>query len=303
MDRQEFLERRRSGLGGSDAAAAVGICPWKSKYQLYVEKTETNAGSAMTEAMRWGSLLEPAVRQRYCDVTGNAVTVFESQMHHPNHPWMIANLDGQVSPTKLYEGKTYWTAEGWGPNGSDEVPEHYALQVQHYMAVTGAESTDIAVLIAGSDFRILTVYADKELQSLLIERESEFWHEHVVPRIPPEPTTDDDVRHRFPVSLGDMVEADVELVSAWNRLREVRSQIKTFEAEKESLEIVLKRAIGNRDGLEYSGSPLVTWKSAKDSMSFDRERFQAERPEVYRQYLCVSNGSRRFLVKEPKVKK
>lgn len=303
MDRHEFLERRKLGLGGSDAAPAVGICPWKSKYQLYVEKTEPNADQCLTEGMRWGTLLEPAVRQRYCDVTGNTVTIVESQLHHPDHPWMLANLDGRVSPTKLYEGKTYWTAEGWGPNGSDEVPEQYALQVQHYMAVTGAESTDIAVLIAGSDFRILTVYADHELQSLLIEREAEFWHDHVVRRIPPELTTEDDVKHRFPVSLGEMVEADVELVSAWNRLRDVRGQLKTLEAEKESLEVVLKRAIGNRDGLEHGGTPLVTWKSSKDSQAFDKERFQAERPEIYRQYVRVTNGSRRFLVKEPRGKR
>ena len=300
MDRQEFLERRKLGLGGSDAAASVGICPWKTRYQLYVEKTDPNTEDMMTEAMRWGTLLEPAVRQRYCDLTGNAVTIVENQMRHPDHNWMLANIDGQVSATKLYEGKTAWSADGWGPTGSDEVPENYALQVQHYMAVTGAESTDVAVLIAGSEFRILTVYEDKEIQSLLIERESEFWNQHVVPRIPPEITCDDDVKHRFPVSIGHMVEANESLVLHWERLRQVRASITLAEAEEEALKLVFKKAIGDRDGIQYGGMPLATWKSAKDSMYFDKDKFQAENPEIYRKYLRVAIGSRRFLVKEPK---
>jgi len=177
----EQLEERRQGIGGSEAAAALGLSPWKTAIELYEEK---RAGSPLSviepnEAMRWGVILEPVIRQEYANRTGRSVTVPEKSLASSAHPFMLATLDGIAHSVgevdRLFEAKTARSGFDWGEPGTDQVPQHYLLQVQHYMVVTGLELADLAVLIGASDFRIYEIAADPELQQMIIEGEREFW--------------------------------------------------------------------------------------------------------------------------------
>ena len=39
MEREEWLKVRKKGIGSSDAAAAIGLNPYKSQLELWMEKT------------------------------------------------------------------------------------------------------------------------------------------------------------------------------------------------------------------------------------------------------------------------
>lgn len=289
---------RRLSLGASDAAAAVGLSRWVTRLGLYLQKIGEADGPSENEPMRWGTLLEPVVRQEYANRTGNTIIVPQKRLQHPDHDWLTATPDGLVMDRRrYYEGKTARTAEGWGEPGSDEIPQEYLLQVQHGMFVTGFPVADVAVLIGGQDFRIYVVEANTELQTMLVDQEADFWA-HVVSRQPPAPVSREDVKRRWKVSSGASVNATAECQDALAVLANVKASVKWAEDWLDSATAAVQGYM--RDAAELvsaDGDVLATWKNVKSSPRFDLEQFKAEHPDLWKQYLRDPSPQRRFLLK------
>lgn len=296
--RQEWLAERRLGIGGSDAAAILGLSKWRTPYDVYADKLGLVDEAPDNEAMLWGRLQEPLIRQQYADRTGRAVTVPGSSLVHPVHGFMRANLDGATDDQRVFEAKTARTAQDWGEPGTDEVPQAYLLQVQHYMIVTGFAVADVAVLIGGSDFRIYEVPADPELQEMMIEAEAAFW-ERVQRQDPPEPVTLADAQARFGrASKSGAVVATEEVEKAVRHLANIKTQINVLKADEDEAKAIVMAAMGEMDTLASPGGQvLATWKAAKPAQRFDTKAFQAAQPALYAQFLKTGEPSRRLLIK------
>jgi predicted phage-related endonuclease len=154
----------------------------------------------------------------------------------------------------------------------------------------------VAVLIGGSDFRIYTVEADRDLHLAMIDREREFWR-LVETDTMPEPVDAREVQALFAKDNGRTVQAIEAVYMACQRLKAVKDNLKQIDAEKDLLEGHIKHAIGEAAALELDGMTLATWKAAKDSSLFDTDAFKAAHPELFAQYLKSTPGSRRFLLK------
>jgi putative phage-type endonuclease len=294
---EQWLQERRSGIGGSDAAAILGLSKWKTPLEVYMEKRGELAPRPDNESMRWGRVLEPVIRQQYAERTGRVVRVPDYIVYHQDHSFMLANLDGVTDDRRVVEIKTARTSQGWGDPGTDEVPQEYLLQVQHYMAVTGFGVADVAVLIGGSDFRVYEVPADRELQEMLIESEAEFWH-RVEQGIPPEPVSYADMQARFGrSSRGGSVEATDEVLDAVARLIAIKAQMTRLEGDEEAAKAIIMKALGECDTLTSGGEVIATWKAAKPAQRFDTKAFQAAHHDLYQQYIKTGEASRRFLLK------
>lgn len=256
-----FHAERRTGVGGSDAAAACGIDPYRTMHELWLEKTGQSDGFEGNEYTRWGTLLEPIVAQRYKNVTGNKVRVAKKMYRHKEYPFIIAHIDRLiVNSNKILECKTAsaWTASKWGENGSDEIPENYMMQVQHYMLATYRTHADLAVLIGGNDFRIYNIQRNEKLIAELIEREREFW-KFVETNTPP-PKEADDYAKMDLLSEG-FVEADNETMQVVGELKVLRKQIKDLEKQEDEKSQAIKRLIGEKEGISWQGSKIATWKA------------------------------------------
>lgn len=301
-DRTAWLEARRTGIGGSDVAAILGLSKWATPLQVYQQKRGELGDQPDNPAMRWGRYLEPVVRQAYADETGNEVRVLDQMLRHPLHEFMVANLDGFVAPEhgprRIFEAKTARTAEGWGEPGSDEIPQPYLLQVQHYLAVTGFIVADVAVLVGGSDFRIYEVPEDRELQEMMIDAEAEFWS-RVQRGDPPEPVTVADAVARWGrSSRSDIVTADEATLQAVQTLRAARDSIKAAEAIEETAKAIVMKALGECDTLaDAAGKALVTWRASAAPQRFDVAAFRAAHPDLHAQFLMAGEPARRFLLK------
>lgn len=139
LDRDQWLQVRQGGIGSSDAAAAVGLNPYQSQLELWMEKTGRapvappgDGGADDQSPMYWGSLLEPIVAAHYTRRTGNRVRRINAVLQHPEHPWMLANIDREVlgaPDVQLLECKTAGIQGAW--LWRDGVPEYVQLQVQH----------------------------------------------------------------------------------------------------------------------------------------------------------------------------
>lgn len=297
--RTEWLDQRRRGIGGSDVAAILGLSPYRTPLDVYNDKLGRAPETADNDAMYWGRALEPVIRQRYSDVTGRDVLLPEDMLVHPKNGFMLANLDGFTADRRVFEAKTARTGNGWGEPGSDEVPDAYALQVQHYLAVTGFEVADIAVLIGGSDFRLYHVEADASMQADLIDAEAEFW-QRVLTGNEPEPVTFAEAQQRFGRSgANGVVQAGELATQAAHDLALIKAQIKALEEHEEAAKAVLMRALGDSgDTLMRDGKTLATWKLAKAPERFDTAAFKSAHPALAAEFTRPGNPYRRLLLKD-----
>ncbi len=307
MEREDWLQVRRAGIGSSDAAAAVGLNPYKSQLELWMEKT--GRGGALpqvdpndeTSPMYWGTLLEPIVAAHYTKRTGNRVRRINAVLQHPQHTRMLANIDREVMSdpdVAILECKTA------GYNGAwlwrDGVPEYVQLQVMHQLAVTGKQAADVAVLICGQELQVHRIHRDEQQIQQLIQLEAAFWS-YVERDVPPpadgSDSSDMALRCLYPRDTGSVLDLshETEMAAAFSDLLAIRQKL----ADATELEAKLKQRIQQRMGdasraLFECGE--VSWKRSKDSTALNVERLLKDRPELLTTYGQSKPGSRRFLV-------
>lgn len=297
--RLEWLKERQKGIGGSDAAAACGLCKWTTRYKLYHDKTDPVQDEKPTEAQYWGSKNESNIRERYIEETGFDVWVPPKHIEHPVHSFARCNLDGVANGDRILQVKTARSTDEWGSPGTDEIPEQYMIQIQHELGCAQLDLADVPVLFYGAQFEIYQVRADPSLQAEIFSAEAEFW-DMVVNRIEPEPESEDDLRHKWGRVFrpGQFVDANAEAIRFADELAELKDRIATDEKRKEAIEIELKKMIQDREGILVNGKPLCTWKETA-SKRFDVSTFAKDHPDQYAAY-TKETTSRRFLLKKVK---
>ncbi|OQB51152.1 MAG: YqaJ-like viral recombinase domain protein [Deltaproteobacteria bacterium ADurb.Bin151] len=299
MEHALWLEERRRGVGGSDIAAIMGLSPFKTAYQVYREKRKEVEDWQGNELTDWGKRLEPAIRQWYSDTTGRSVRLPDKIMYHPKHPFMLASLDGFTDDGRVVEIKTARSGKNWGEPETNQIPDYYAVQVHHYMTITGFQVADIPVSIAGGSPSLYIVEADKEISEMIIEACAKFW-ERVQSGNPPDPVTYADAVARFgkSSSSGAVIASGNTMIDL-EELRSVRQQMKDLAEREEFLKGNIITFIGESGDtlINESGETLLTYKLANGRKLFDSKSLEKEMPEVYQKYLKQSEPARRFLVK------
>jgi len=307
LHRDQWLDVRRSGIGSSDAAAAVGLNPYKSQLELWMEKTGRGAVLPQVDPndesspMYWGTLLEPIVAAHYTKRTGNRVRRVNAVLQHPKHPWMLANLDREVmgSPdVAILECKTA------GINGArlwkEGVPDYVHLQVMHQLAVTGKQAADVAVLICGQDLQVFRIQRDEEQIQQLIRLEQAFW-EHVEKDIQPPADGSDSadlaLRCLYPRDTGEVLDLsqETQLSAAFSDLVAVRQKLADFTEMESKLKQTIQQRMGDATRAVFAMGE-VSWKRSKDSHVIDVPLLLREKPELLTTYGQTKPGSRRFLV-------
>lgn len=297
----EWLAQRKGGIGGSDAAAALGLSSWRTPYQLWLDKT--NAENGNFELDWWttttGHALEPAIRKWYAREYGNEVIQIHGICQNDTYPFMLFTPDGYTETAgmrKGFEAKKYLSKEGWGDAGTDEVPQDYLIQVQHGMIVMGIDVFDIAVSFWGAPPVVYHVEADKELHKMIVGDEAVFWNV-VQNRIEPVLTNADDVKLKYRCSSAKSLAASSDIYEDCTILKALKAQIKALEAQESYMADKIKIEMGEYDTLEYAGNTIATWKSTKPSQRFDKDVFAVHQPEMYAHYLRETEPQRRFLLK------
>lgn len=301
MSREEWLAARRNGVGGSEAAAIMGASPWATALSIYVDKIGQAPEKDETEAMRQGSDLEAYVAQRFTEETGLKLKRTNCIYQHPEHPWMLANIDRDVvGDAGGFEAKTTNLLNKSDFEGG-EVPLTYMWQCQHYMAVTGAPYWYLAVLVLGKAFHIFRIDRDETLIRQLIESEREFWEEHVEKKIPPLPTgteADDEAIKVIYPKASEAKEADLtEVEDTLNRIELLKSDKKLLERRIAEAEEVVKLAMKTHEK-GFSERWKVSWANQVKN-SVDTKRLKAEQPDIAAAYMRQSM-SRVFTIKKLK---
>ncbi|GLT21345.1 endonuclease [Zoogloea oryzae] len=308
LPREEWLDVRKNGIGSSDAAAAVGLNPYKSQLQLWMEKTGRDKSLPVVDPndeespMYWGTILEPIVAAHYTRRTGNRVRRINAVLQHPDpdKAWMLANIDREVvgaGDVQILECKTA------GINGArlwkEGVPEYIQLQVHHQLAVTGKRCADVAVLIGGQQLEVHRIERDEALIQNLIHLERVFWHFVETDTQPPadgSESADLALRCLYPNDNGSKIDfrEDRNLSAIFADLVSVRETLSAQEKLEARLKQQLQQAIGNASGAIFETGE-VSWKKAKDSTVLDVIKLLKDHPELLQSYALERIGSRRFI--------
>lgn len=306
LSREDWLSVRKNGIGGSDAAAAVGLSPYMSPLELWLIKTGRDANlpkpdaNDTTEPVYWGTLLEPIVAAVYTQQTGNRVRKVNAVLRHPSIPFMLANIDREVVGVPGVQILECKTAGEFGSRlWRDGVPEYVQLQVQHQLAVTGKQAAHVAVLLCGQALEVHRIERDDALIGRLIELEARFWQFVESDRPPPadgSDSADRALRHLYPGKGGTVdFTDDRNLSSVFADLVAVRAEIEARQMIEARLKQSLQEAMGDSTRAVFeTGS--VSFRRSRDSASIDLQRLLADRPELAAQYAITKPGSRRFLV-------
>lgn len=300
MPYEDWLEYRKSGIGGSDASVVCGISRYKSPVELWMEKTNQLPYQEAGEVAYWGIQLESLVKSEFTKRTDIKVKPVNELLKNKEYPFMLANLDGVCEHpdygTCVFEAKTasaYKSGE-W----DDSIPDEYMLQIQHYMAVTGYKGAYIAVLIGGNTFRWKLVERDEELITMLIQLEADFW-KHVESAVPPaldgSEASAKFLAKKFPDSIKKsqiiLPDTAAGLINQYNNACE---KLKAVTEQKQEAENLLKQMIGENE-TGTVGNWVIDWKSISQER-LDSKTLKAEHPVLYKKY-ANKTSYRRFSVK------
>lgn len=284
----EWHENRRKGIGSTDAAAILGLSPWSTPFDVWQDKTgERPHDGELAMPLRFyvGKRLQDTVGDLYVYKTGRRVRADNKQHFRREFPWQYAHLDFRVlgEPTRIIECKTAFNDNGWGEDGSTDIPVHYWCQVQHEMAVTGADTCDVAVLFGHRDFRVYPIPRDPDFVVKLTLAEEEFWTLYVVPKEPP-PVDHTEAATRFlnkrhpTAKAGSMIPATPEQAELVDRYRAAVAVTDAAIKERDRLKNRIIQVIGSNEGIRGGdfeityrnvkpGDPVVVWPTVGEWMT------------------------------------
>lgn len=279
LDRQRYL-------GGSDVAAILGISPWRTPLDVYLDKVEGKRPDdpAKAQIFRRGARMEPYILDLLTEEHGIQIVNRGQRYRDQQHDFIAAEIDAEAATGENIEVKSanQFAAKNWGAEWTDEIPVYYTAQAMHGMMVHPADATIFPVLIGSDDFRVYRVERDEETIDAIRDKEVEFW-DRVQRRDPPPATTVSDVLRLFDRDAGTSIEADDAIMACVANLKEIKARIKVDEDDAEELERRIKLYLGEHSTLAYGAKKLLTWKS-QDTRRFDSTAFKAAHPGIYEKF-------------------
>lgn len=269
-DRATWLEARRLGIGGSEAAAVLGVSPYATALQVYADKIGAVDPVPESEEMYWGRILEPLIADRYESETNRTLAPAEPYtIHvHPEHDYLRATLDRIIIATDAREGVSLpapleiktanaFRADDW----LEEPPLHVQVQGQHQLLVTGHAWVSFAVLIGGQVFRWADKPRSEKFLLLMAERLREFWR-RVELLDPPAPGAADReiLEALYPHATPEASVALPAEAATWDRDREIAiSEIQKWQAVRDTVENKIRAAIGDATFGVLPGGGRYSW--------------------------------------------
>ncbi|MDR2394425.1 MAG: YqaJ viral recombinase family protein [Treponema sp.] len=321
LEYEEWLEKRRGSIGGSDAGPIMGYSDYASRLTLYLQKKGMAESREMSRAAQRGKLLEPLVRdwfaQSYPEIMVSKVPYM---FYSPDYPFMSANTDGllfleegrmvTIGDKKIaglggLEIKSSKTGYGFG---KDEIPDTYYAQVQHYMAVLDLPWFVVSTCFLETEqIEEYVIYRDKGFIADMLSQEKDFFEQYLVPGVMPAAIGIDNeeamITGIFEGTKSTIMlsQSEVEWCQEYTTLAR---QIKELETKKGALATDLKARLvsrslsgGDERKLSAYGGPYVVSWSRYDTTRIDTDALK--KAGLYERY-SKKIESGRFTVTEKK---
>lgn len=293
-------------LGGSDAAAVMGLSPWATPLELWQQKTR-RVPKEEVDPMRQrmfdrGHKLEPFIREMAVTKLQDMglqveVLAINERYIDATHPFLACEIDFELRLTGQIEigGELYeldgehinadaksvsgFARKKWGVTDSEDVPIEYAAQFMHGLGITGRRMCLVAALRSFDDVDIFWTLRDEEVITAMREKAVRFWIDHVQGDTPPDPIDFDDIKLLFPTDNGQATEATADIADKVAQLADIKARIKDFEEAEEALTFEIAEFISPNASLTYAGKEIASWKGQGHS-SFRSKDFKEAHPTL-----------------------
>lgn len=309
----EWLQERRAYLGASEFAAVMGVSPWTTPVELWLEKLGRKAPTGVPDPARRkvlerGRVLEPYIRAMAIaklESMGLEVELLACNERYadPVFPFLRCEIDFElrvtgtiyVDGTAIHLDREVINADAksvgsfarkkWGDEETEQIPIEYAAQFAGGLMITPGmrRICCVAALLSMDDVGIYWLLRDEETITAMREKLSSFWNDHVLTANAPDTMVFSDITKLFARDNGDSIEATPEILEKCKQLRLIKEQIKTWEESEEVLSFEVADFISPNAILTHNGKPIVTWK-ARDDTRLDQKRLKADMPELVEQY-------------------
>ena len=186
-----WRQARQNSIGASDAAAVMGISPWKTEAQLWDEKANGKTLDFHNADTVRGHRSESHILELYGIETGRKIFSGERIMLMSNHiPFMSCTLDGidftdENNPIVIEVKSVKFSHGEWS---DEKIPDYYFTQLLHQLAVTGWNEAILLVRFTRNEGwesaseRMYHVKREDVQDQIdkLIRKEGKFWNEYVV---------------------------------------------------------------------------------------------------------------------------
>ena len=263
LSREQWLEERRKGIGGTDSPAIMGLSEWKGPYEVYLEKLGIVKKPIDNPYTQIGRALEPLVADLF-------QTKFECKLvkgeffRSKDIAWMLASPDFEYDGLPIgMDCKVVispYVIHKWGESDSDKIPLEYWGQGQHYMRAKGYNEWHFGALMPdGKVYRFIT-RADKTYQNMMVDLCGDFWEKHVLKGIEPTPTPSRMVSEyliaRYPKNNGVILKSlDSVTREVIDDLASIRAKIKPLADSKKACELDRKSTRLNSSHIQKSRMP------------------------------------------------
>lgn len=280
MTRDEWLEERKRGIGGSDIAAVLGLSPFKSPLALYLEKSgEVDDDFKESEAMRWGTYLEQPIADAFTKETDVVtfqppeITMYRSKeltiaLASPDRLVIPAATTIQ-DPIAWYEGKNVGAhrKDEWiDENGKVVVPVQYLAQCQWENAVSGLPGTHVACLLGGQQFVHTYVERDDLLIADMFAAADAFWKRldaHDPPEADGSSSTSAVIKRRFHTSEpGAVIDGGPELAALVFEWTQAKAQAAAAARSEKHFENQIKLLLRENEIGMDGERQLVTFRTS-----------------------------------------
>ena len=297
MSKEQWLEARKCGIGGSDVASILGLNPYKSSVSVYIEKVDYIHGVSMSDKningckkdssneevnyrMELGNKLEDFVANEFSLKTGLKVRNVNGILKNDKYPFAIANIDRAVVGEKAFlecKVTNSYSKKVWQMG----VPIHYQIQVNHYMAVTGATHCYVAALIGNEELIIHRIDRDEEIIDEIMKLEAMFWDKCILGGEIPAPDGSLD----YSIVLQGLYKdsKDEELIlfeqeKLLDRYDEITAIYKEIEVERKKIEQYIQVQMKEYE-VGFIGDRRITWKKQSRN-TIDTKKLKKEYPEI-----------------------
>lgn len=319
LNRQRFL-------GGSDVAAVMGLSPWSTPVELWEQKTGRRPEAFVVDLererrFRRGHKLEPFIRAMVIEKLrdqGMRVELLAKNRRYKDaeFPFLACEIDfelrlwgeTQVGDRILSFDGAEINADAksvsgfarlkWGQDRNTDVPIEYACQFTHGLGILGRQVCLVAALRSFDDVDIYWTEADAEVIAAMRARCVEFWQQHVLTGVPPDPLNFSDIKRLFPLDNGMRAEADEATAQKVEELRLLRARMAMDVLAEDSLSFEVGRAIEPASELAYEGRVIATWKAQGDTR-LDQKGMREQEPELFARF-CRTKTIRVLRIMKPR---
>ena len=286
-------EVRKTFIGGSDAAAVLGLSRYKTPLQVWAEKTGQIQPDDISEKInvKAGIYLEEFIAQLFTEKSGMKVRRANETFFHDEHAFLAVNLDRRIVGTDFFlecKSTEVYNAKQWD---GEEIPQEHIIQCLHGLAVTGMKKCYIAVLIGKNDFKWKEIQRDEKTIAAIIQQEVKFWNEFIIPVVMPTRMTANDADTLYALFPNAKPETIIPLNDDILKIIESRNamiqDLKSLESQIDQQENTIKAFLGENEGAE-SSMFKVSWKNQL-TKRIDSKLLKESQPLLYEKYSKESN--------------